>query len=651
MRCPDHLSPEAAATLPIAFLTAYYALHTLGGLNRRDRVLIHAAAGGVGLAAIALCQRVGATIYATAGTPEKRELLRALGVEHVFDSRTLGFAEEILSATGGQGVSLVLNSLSGEAIGRSLATLSPYGKFIEIGKRDIYQNSPLDLAPFRNNLSYFAVDLDRMWVDRPELMGELLGTVMNLFARRELAPITYRAFPYLEAETAFRFMAQAKHTGKVVLSLDAQTSPPPERVVRGAEPLTLGAEGTYLITGGLGGFGLALAGWLAQHGARKLVLVGRSAGSAAARQVVEGWQADGVQVQTVQADITDPQQVTLLLAQARALGPLRGIFHAAMVIDDALTLHLTPERFARVSAPKVLGAWNLHSQTLGDDLDAFVNFSSVSAQIGNLGQANYAAANAFLDALAEHRRARGLAGFTVNWGAVADVGYLTGAQAVAERLEAVGVTPVPVRQLLAALGRLWPAVIARATTPPVVGVAALHWPLLAQARGAALPPRLAHLLEGGEAAGPDAGGLLAQLTALERPEREALLGARLAEQLARILGTSPGKLDHDQAIMKMGVDSLMAVELGSQIQAETGVKVSPMKFVGGVTLRGLTELVLDGLSAPAAETAPTPPPPAHPLEAQVSALPDDQVDALLAELLAGRLPDESVLGGGANDPS
>ncbi|WP_168734901.1 type I polyketide synthase [Deinococcus sp. KSM4-11] len=632
VRCPEHLSAEAAATLPIAFLTAYYALHTLGGLNARDRVLIHAAAGGVGLAAIALCQRAGATIYATAGTPEKRELLRALGVQHVFDSRSLAFAEEIRDVTAGRGVTLVLNSLSGEAIGRSLATLAPYGKFIEIGKRDIYQNSPLDLAPFRNNLSYFAVDLDRMWVDRPELMGELLDTVMGLFARRELAPLTYRAFPYLEAESALRFMAQAKHTGKVVLSLDAETVPPPERVLRVPEALHLHADGVYVITGGLGGFGLALAAWLTEHGARRLVLVGRSAGTPAAQQAVQHLREEAAVVDVVRADITHAPQVADVLTRARAMGPLRGIFHAAMVIDDALMEVLTPERYARVTAPKVLGAWNLHTQTLGDDLDVFLNFSSVSAQIGNLGQANYAAANAVLDALADRRRALGLAGFTVNWGAVADAGYLTGAAAVADRLEAVGVTPVPVRQLLAALGRLWPAVTARDTTPPVLGVAALHWPLLARSRGTALPPRLAHLqgADPGEAGG-EGGGFLATLLALGGDEREQRLSSRVAEQLARILGTSPGKLDHDQAIMKMGVDSLMAVELGSQIQAETGVKVSPMKFVGGITLRGLTALVLDGLNVPVEAPAPVNLPPTDGVE--VDALTGEQVDALLAELL------------------
>ncbi|MFB9994577.1 SDR family NAD(P)-dependent oxidoreductase [Deinococcus oregonensis] len=641
---PAHLSCEAAATLPIAYLTAYYALHTLCQLGPDDRVLVHAAAGGVGLAAIALCQRAGATVYATAGTPEKRELLRALGVPHVMDSRTLDFAEEVMAASHGKGVSIVLNSLSGEAIGRSLSCLSPYGKFVEIGKRDIYQNSALDLAPFRNNLSYFAVDLDRMWVDRPQMMQGLLHTVMGLFASRELAPLAYRVFSYAAAESAFRFMAQARHTGKVVLALTAE---PPAHLSRLPEPVGLDPAGVYLMTGGLGGFGLALAAWLAGRGARRLVLVGRSAGSEAARATVQELlqHTEDLQITMEQADIADSDAVKALLERARLLGPLRGIFHAAMVIDDALIEQLTPERYRRVTAPKVLGAWNLHTHTRADALDVFVCFSSVSALIGNMGQANYGAANAFLDALADVRRTEGLPSLTVNWGAVADVGYLTGQAAVAERLEAVGVTPVPVGQLLAALGELWPAALSRSTaqpsapqTPGAVGVAALHWPLLAQSRGVPLPPRLAHLLSAAaaEASSHEAGGFLSALLDLSEEERGIALSARLAEQLARILGTSPGKLDHDQAIMKMGVDSLMAVELGSQIQAETGVKVSPMKFVGGITLRGLTEFVLESLTAPAAEAQliSMPIAPVANLEGHVETLPDADVDAMLAGLLA-----------------
>ncbi|WP_425144795.1 type I polyketide synthase [Deinococcus sp.] len=634
---PAHLGSEALSAVPIAFMTASYALHTLAQMGPEDSVLIHAAAGGVGLAALALARRVGATVYATAGTPEKRELLLGLGAAAVFDSRTLNFAEDILALTGGQGVDIVLNSLSGDAIGRSLAILKPYGRFVEIGKRDIYGNSPLDLGPFRNNLSYFAVDLDRMWVDRPGPMRRLLSEVMGLFERGELSPLTYRVFPFYQALGAFRFMAQARHTGKVVLSMeaakrphgrcsgqeDAQSVPP--QVIRPPKTLELNPDGWYVVSGGLGGFGLALAEWLAAHGARRLALLGRSTGSEAARARVEHLRGQGIEVQTLRADIADPAALGALLDGLRTAGPLLGVFHAAMVIDDGLIEGLTPERFARVTGPKVAGGWNLHTLTLRDELEQFVCFSSVSALVGNLGQANYAAANAFLDGLAEHRRGLGLPALSVAWGAVADVGYLATQSGVAAQLEAAGVTPVPVSRLLAALEALWH------TPAATVGVAALHWPALVRARGAALPPRLAalHGAPLGEAGAGGEADFVETLRGLDEGERWKLLFGRLSEQLARILGTSPGKLDADQAIMKMGVDSLMAVELGGQIQAETGVRIPPMKFVSGVTLRGLSEFVLEGLNLSADPLPPLP----IPMDAELDSLPEAQLDALLKGLL------------------
>ncbi|GGR20606.1 type I polyketide synthase [Deinococcus ruber] len=648
---PAHLSYEALSAIPIAFMTAYYALHTLAQMGPEDSVLIHAAAGGVGLAAIALAQRAGATIFATAGTPEKRELLHSLGVAHVLDSRTLNFADEILALTGGRGVDIVLNSLSGDAIGRSLAVLKPYGRFVEIGKRDIYANSPLDLGPFRNNLSYFAVDLDRMWVDRPAQMRRLLSEVMGLFESGDLAPLTYRVFPFREALSAFRFMAQARHTGKVVLSMEGLEGPDTQElpnVLREPPPLTLRSDGFYVISGGLGGFGLALAQWLVQHGARRLALLGRSEGGAEAQAQIERLRAAGAEVRVERADISEGATLEAVLDSLRAAGPLLGVFHAAMVIDDVLLEGLTPERLARVTRPKVLGGWNLHTLTLNDALEYFVCFSSVSALLGNPGQANYAAANTFLDALAGHRRGLGLPALSVNWGAVQGVGYLAHEAGVAARLEAAGVPPVPVGRLLAALEALLP------TPAAGVGVADIRWPALASARGVALPPRLAGL-RGAESADAGAGvgsaDFVETLRLLGEEERQALLLHRLAEQLARILGTSPGKLDPDQAIMKMGVDSLMAVELGGQIQAETGVKIPPMKFVGGVTLRGLTEFVLEGLELTPGEPESTQPEPlqrptADPVESlredqlaalredQLAALREDQLDALLAELLS-----------------
>ncbi len=271
---PPSLSFEEAATLPIAFLTASYALEHLGRLAEGERVLIHSASGGVGLAAIQLARRVGAEVFATAGAPEKREYLRGLGIECVMDSRSLEFADEVLRRTGGGGVDAVLNSLPGQAIPRGIAVLADYGRFLEIGKRDIFQNARLGLLPFHKNLSFSAIDLDRVIRERPALLGKMLRDIVRRVADGELAPLPHRAWPVNEAVDAFRFMQAGRHIGKVVLTFG---EPPVARVPAEDEPLTFRADATYLITGGLGGFGLAVARWMAERGAGTLVLMGAAA--------------------------------------------------------------------------------------------------------------------------------------------------------------------------------------------------------------------------------------------------------------------------------------------------------------------------------------------------------------------------------------
>ena len=271
---PPGVNFEEAATLPIAFLTASYALEYLGRLGPGERVLIHAASGGVGLAAVQLARRAGAEVFATAGTPEKREYLRTLGIEGVMDSRSLDFADEVLQRTGGRGVDVILNSLPGEAIPRGIASLADYGRFLEIGKRDIYQNARLGLLPFHKNLSFFAIDLDRVIRERPALLGSMLRDVVRRVSGGQLTPLPHRAWPIADGVDAFRFMQHGRHIGKVVLSLgDRAIAPIPAE----DEPLTFRSDASYLITGGLGGFGLAVARWMAGRGAGTLVLMGRRA--------------------------------------------------------------------------------------------------------------------------------------------------------------------------------------------------------------------------------------------------------------------------------------------------------------------------------------------------------------------------------------
>jgi NADPH:quinone reductase-like Zn-dependent oxidoreductase len=332
---PAGLSFEEAATIPIAFLTAHYALEHLGQLCRGERVLVRSATGGVGLAAIQLARRAGAEIYATAGTPAKRNLLLSLGIEQVMDSRSTDFADEIMVRTAGEGVDLVLNSLAGEAISKGLGVLRDNGRFLEIGKRDIYQNSRVGLRPFRKNLSFMGIDLDRELRRRPELLAGLFQQLLKRFDEGTLRPLVHRVFPASNVSAAFRYMAQAKHVGKVVISLSDQTVP----VAPAADRETSFAAGkAYLITGGLGGFGLILARWMVDRGARHLVLMGRAgARTAEAQAAVEQLRAGGAEVIVARADVSRADDVARVLGEIEGRGrPLGGVMHAAMVLDDSL---------------------------------------------------------------------------------------------------------------------------------------------------------------------------------------------------------------------------------------------------------------------------------------------------------------------------
>ena len=407
VRKPKQLGFEEAAGVPVAFLTAAYALYRLARIRRGERVLIHCASGGVGLAAIQLARRAGAEILATAGSAEKRAFLESLGVTAVFDSRSLDFAARIREYTGGRGVDVVLNSLSGEAMTRSVELLAPHGRFLEIGKTDIYQNRKLDLHPFQRAISYFAIDLDRMIRERPEEIHELLVEIAAWFEAGELKPLPLRVFPVQQAREAFRHMAQAKHIGKIVL-VPAEPNSVRGRIFR--------RDGTYLVTGGLGALGLEVAEWMANRGAGRIVLVGRSEPSGGALSRIAALRARGVDVIASRANVSDFGQVERIVAETPQAFPLRGIVHAAGVLEDATLVNVTGGQLRRVMEPKVAGAWNVHRATQHLSLDFFVLFSSAASVVGSPGQASYGAANAFLDSLGAYRKSLGMPSLVVNWG-------------------------------------------------------------------------------------------------------------------------------------------------------------------------------------------------------------------------------------------
>ncbi|HHP7229502.1 MAG TPA: SDR family NAD(P)-dependent oxidoreductase, partial [Xenococcaceae cyanobacterium] len=403
---PSSLSFTEAATIPTAFLTAYYCLHHLAAIKPGDKILIHSAAGGVGLAAVQICQQIGAEIFATA-SPSKWQYLQTLGINHIMNSRNLDFAEEILSITQGEGINIVLNSLAGEYIPKSLAVLKPQGCFIEIGKNDLWnQNQVSQIKP---QVTYHKTDLFSITQEQPQLIQTLLSQLISQFANKTLQPLKYTTFSDSEIVTAFRYMQQAKHIGKIVILNESVN-----------RNLTISSESSYLITGGLGALGLEVAQWLVSKGAKHLLLVGRNQPSAKAKVIIKQLETTGATIQIIQGDIANPETIDQIFFISDY--PLKGIIHAAGVIQDKTILNQTPEDFQAVINPKILGVWNLHQATQNLPLDFFVMFSSAASLLGSPGQINYAAANAFLDSFAHYRHSLGLPALSINWSAWNDLG-------------------------------------------------------------------------------------------------------------------------------------------------------------------------------------------------------------------------------------
>ncbi|MEW6730187.1 MAG: SDR family NAD(P)-dependent oxidoreductase [Acidobacteriota bacterium] len=621
---PAELSFAAAATLPVAFTTAYYALYRMGRISRSERILIHCAAGGVGLAAVQLAQRAGAEIFATASSEEKRALLASMGVKHLYDSRSGDFVEQVRTDTGGEGVDLVLNSLA-EYIPESLSLLAPGGRFLELGRSIAESDSHLELTAFKGNRAFFAIDLDLFFYQRPQLIHSIWLEVMEYFRDGSLKPLPFELFPLQDAAMALYHLAERKNIGKVLLS-------PADVVyasVRESLPaaITIRGDATYLITGGLGGLGLVVAEWLVEQGARHLVLVARRTVESNNR-VLDSLKAAGAKVIVAQADVAENEQMAQLLKEIESsLPPLRGIVHTAGILDDGMLLQQDPSRFRKVSRPKIDGAWNLHSLTLDKQLDLFLLFSSLAAIFGSPGQSNYAAANAFLDALAYYRRSQGLPIISINWGPWSEVGMAARPHTDGRLFRGIGfISPQQGVELLT-----------RFLRQPVVqiGVIPIDWPQWCQANPlVSKSPLFVDLLAGqadqqtAESGEEGSGDLLDRLMDLPLEERLQWLENRLQEIVAKVLALPAAKLDIRQPLNKYGLDSLIAIELKTRIELAIGVTVPIVSLLQGVSLTQLAGDILTQLVAIAEQRD------AAILLTKIDQLSGNEVDSLLGELLA-----------------
>jgi acyl transferase domain-containing protein/NADPH:quinone reductase-like Zn-dependent oxidoreductase/acyl carrier protein len=557
VKTPARWSFAQAASVPVVFLTAYHALVDLAALQRGERLLVHAAAGGVGMAAVQLGGHLGAEVFGTA-SGGKWDALGSLGLDdaHIASSRTLEFRERFLDATEGRGMDVVLDCLAREFVDATLELLPFGGRFIELGKTDI--RVPEDVAEGHPGVVYRAFDLTTEV--GPQRIQEMLSELRELFERGVLEPLPVRKWDVREGREAFRFMSQARHVGKNVLLLPAAIDP----------------QGTVLITGGTGGLGALLAKHLVrEHGARQLLLASRRGDEAeGALELVAELSDLGAEVTVARCDVADRTQLQALLEQVPLEHPLSAVVHAAGVLDDGAIGSLTAERVDRVLAPKVDAAWHLHELTRDLDLWAFVLFSSAAATLGGPGQGNYAAANGFLDALAQHRRAQGLPATSMAWGQWSQSTGMTGHLGEAElaRLARSGMVAMSSEQGL----ELFDAACELGRTH-VLPMRLDTVTLRAQARLGALPALLANLVSSPPRSSREGswGSLAARLAGTPESEREGVVLELVGSQAAIVLGhTKPGAVEAGRAFKDIGFDSLTAVELRNRLAAATGLRLA-----------------------------------------------------------------------------
>ncbi|OYU48980.1 MAG: hypothetical protein CFE31_06240 [Rhizobiales bacterium PAR1] len=592
-KVPEGVSLEAAATIPVAFATAWFALVKRAQIGEGDDVLIHGGAGGVGLAAIQFAKLAGSRVVSTASSEERRAIARAAGADLTYDSRQERFAEAIRNDLGG--VDVVLNSLAGPAMEASFKLVKPFGRFVELGKRDYLDNTYLGLRPFVRNIAYFGVDLDELLAhDRP-LVEKMMKLISDQFASGELKPLPYRVFEAHDVGAAFRLMQASEHVGKIVVR-------PAKTASRNAVALKFQpAEGVYLIVGGTSGLGFATARWLAQKGAGTVVLASRRGTvEEGLENEVEVLRKAGTKVLIEALDVADGAAVAALVQRlARNHGPVRGVVHAAVLLDDGMISGLTPERLRAVLKPKLLGAQNLDAATADQPVDFFVVYSSATTVIGSPGQGAYVAANSWLEGFARQRRANGKPALAIGWGAISDVGIIARDKQLGRRLRrTTGVVGISSSESLAHLGRLLS--LGNAAGPMQFytnispGAAAEKLRLINSAAFSGLG--LARREEEGE----QGGDLVSAIEGKSKADAIALIILALKREISHILRMPEEQIDTSRPLGELGLDSLMALELQLSIERLCGTDI-PMVGAGDRRLADIAGVILTSIGSEGSE--------------------------------------------------
>ncbi len=584
VKVPAGMPLEAATTIPVAFSTAWFALNEVARLRAGETVLIHGAVGGVGQAAMQIARMLGARIIATAGNAERRRLALALGADAVYDSRSLDFAERIRAEHGG--VDVVLNSLAGEAMKASFRLLRPFGRFVELGKRDFLENTALELRPFVRNLSYFGVDLDELLAHDPAIPRRILDHLVERFESGEFTALPYRVFAGEDVADAMRVMQRSGHVGKLVVR-------PAARAVKGRAVATFKPKhGPFVVLGGAGGFGLETAVWLADRGATQVVVASR-------RGQIDPAIADRLgaytgRISVDKADATDPALVAEFLKRVREKhGPIAGVVHTAMVLEDGLLDGLTDTSLATVVLPKAVGVAALDAATRADPLQCFVVFSSATTLIGSPGQGAYVLANAYIEGLMRVRRLAGAPALAVGWGAIADAGVIARDAKLGERLSrTTGVSGVPVSDALRHLGVL----LAQGDAiDPVQIYSAMGNSAVANSLTVLKSPAFAKLAGGGsEARQGNAVDLKAEIAGKTNAEALEIVLAVAKSEIGRILRIDVADINAHRPLSEIGMDSLMALELRLGVEKRINVEL-PLISLGDRSASDVAEKILADL--------------------------------------------------------
>ncbi|KAK8025057.1 polyketide synthase PKS2 [Apiospora arundinis] len=606
-KIPDSMAFEEAAGIPVIFSTAYHCLIEVARLKKGETVLIHAAAGGVGQAAIQIAHNVGATVFATISSLEKKELLMTeygIPEEHIFSSRDLSFAAGVMRVTNGKGVDVILNSLAGEALRASFNCIATFGRFVEIGKRDIFANGKLDMFPFSRSVTFAACDLYTITKLDTPTTARILAKVLDMFAKGEVhAAKPQTTYTFGQIEEAFRLLQQGKHIGKVVLTASADDVV--KVVPKPPAPTKLRPDATYLLPGGLGGLGRSIAKWMAepQQGAKNILFCSRSGGdSDAARELLSELNSKGVRAKAMKCDVSDEAQLVAALKEAEKEGfpKIAGVIQGAMQLKDSAFEFMPHASWEAALAPKCRGTWNLHKHVPAD-VDFFVMLSSICGIVGNRGQSNYAAGNTFQDALATYRRARGMAASCLDLGNILSVGY------IAENAETLNANPMFFfahdgvredeflsfiefhldRQRAAEVGKGQVAVglatsadfRSRGLPEPTF----MKTPLFAQLRSAG---NVASGSGAGEEGGVSVSNALKFADSLDAAAE--LVQDALVKRLSRVMTIPLEDIDAGKPIHAYGVDSLVAMEFRNYIGSDCGCEIAVLDIMGNKSIQVLS---------------------------------------------------------------